>query len=582
MNPTSSSLAGSQSHSQLSRIQVGNGLTVGAQVANALRARDRLQRDPFRPLLREYAALAHRLEASETRCAQLERSSASSAPSAAHSPSSGLSGSGTGGTLSSSGGPVVSNDVIIHLEQRIRQLEQELTQSYKASAENAQALLDAGRTHTALQEALTEAKADARRSDALAKVQQTRSDQLRQELEDLQSTLALLKAELGALRLELASAQQQRESALRRYEELEARWIQMKTQEAEQLNEANRLFEEVKARERKMEILQGAESSTGEARAALATTSSAVASAMRQDHTIPSRAWKILTAHRGECTAVQHNFSGSLFATTSNDKTLHLWDARTGTSRSVLHGAVQTLMGVAFSPNDELVMGVSTDNSARIWSISQGRVLHNLTGHLNKVYAGRFSGDSTRAITGGYDRSLKIWDVRRGYCLRTILCGSSCNDLDIQDNQLVVSGHMDGAVRFWDLKRGEKAHEAKEVHSKQVTCTVMSRDGQAVFSCGRDNVIHMHDTRTYQVVKTFSDSRFRSGVNWNRLGLDVNSEHLAIGGNEGEVFIFDIGTGGVIKTLDKKHVKPVSACSWSPLGGQIVSCDRSGSVVIWQ
>jgi autophagy-related protein 16-1 len=103
---------------------------------------------------------------------------------------------------------------------------------------------------------------------------------------------------------------------------------------------------------------------------------------------IPSRAWKVLTAHRGECTAVQHNFSGSLFATTSNDKTLHLWDARTGTSRSVLHGAVQTLMGVAFSPNDELVLGVSTDNSARIWSISQGRVLHTLTGHLNKVFQG--------------------------------------------------------------------------------------------------------------------------------------------------------------------------------------------------
>jgi WD40 repeat protein len=37
-------------------------------------------------------------------------------------------------------------------------------------------------------------------------------------------------------------------------------------------------------------------------------------------------------------------------------------------------GSVQSVMCVAFSPNDEFVLGGSNDNSVRLWAVQYGRV----------------------------------------------------------------------------------------------------------------------------------------------------------------------------------------------------------------
>jgi WD40 repeat protein len=62
-----------------------------------------------------------------------------------------------------------------------------------------------------------------------------------------------------------------------------------------------------------------------------------------------------------------------------------VWEARTGQPRATLSGAAASVLCVAFSPNDEFVLGASSDNATRIWSIQQQRVRHALTGHIQKV-----------------------------------------------------------------------------------------------------------------------------------------------------------------------------------------------------
>jgi WD40 repeat protein len=37
-------------------------------------------------------------------------------------------------------------------------------------------------------------------------------------------------------------------------------------------------------------------------------------------------------------------------------------------------GSTQSVMTVAFSPNDEFVLGASNDATVRLWSVQQGRV----------------------------------------------------------------------------------------------------------------------------------------------------------------------------------------------------------------
>ena len=67
-----------------------------------------------------------------------------------------------------------------------------------------------------------------------------------------------------------------------------------------------------------------------------------------------------------------------------------------------------------------------------------------------------------------------MWGLDKGYCLRTLMCHSSCNSLEISaDGALIASGHFDGTLRFWDLRSGRQAHEVAGLHSQQITSVSM-------------------------------------------------------------------------------------------------------------
>jgi autophagy-related protein 16 len=181
-------------------------------------------------------------------------------------------------------------------------------------------------------------------------------------------------------------------------------------------------------------------------------------------------------------------------------------------------------MYVAFSANEELVLGAGSDNATRVWSIEQCRLRvcflsilarrdhrsyvlsllqHSLTGHTGKIYAAEFTSDSQRVVSGSHDRTLKLWDLSRGYCTRTIFCFSSCNDLALNSTSSVIaSAHFDGSVRLWDARQGEVIRELN-VHQKPITSCCMAPSGRAILTLSRDNTLKLTDIRTFETIQTF-------------------------------------------------------------------------------
>ncbi len=100
---------------------------------------------------------------------------------------------------------------------------------------------------------------------------------------------------------------------------------------------------------------------------------------------------------------------------------------------------------------------------------------------------------SLRAVSSGTDRTIKVWDLNKGYCLRTIMCHSSCNSVRCtRDEHLICSGHFDGTLRFWDIRSGKMANEVTGLHTQQI-CSVQigTRDG--------NNSVCMHVCQNIQV-----------------------------------------------------------------------------------
>ena len=80
------------------------------------------------------------------------------------------------------------------------------------------------------------------------------------------------------------------------------------------------------------------------------------------------------SAHESDINCVACNSQGNSFATASSDKTVKLWEYKTGTETSTLFGANQGIMCVDFSPSGEFTLGGCNDGAIRIWAIAQGRV----------------------------------------------------------------------------------------------------------------------------------------------------------------------------------------------------------------
>eukprot|EP01101_Sappina_pedata_P003821 TRINITY_DN1543_c0_g1_i2.p1 TRINITY_DN1543_c0_g1~~TRINITY_DN1543_c0_g1_i2.p1 ORF type:complete len:555 (+),score=182.82 TRINITY_DN1543_c0_g1_i2:181-1665(+) len=477
-------------------------------------------------------------------------------------------------------------------EQRNNDLQKELTLSYKSSAENARNLLNANQELRQAQ-LLLQSK-DQEIDDWKGKYDDAEEEAavIQEKLRQEKLTVNTLREEINALQNVLLNAEEKIKKLGTENDQLVQRWIQKKIEEADKMNEANVFYSSILTMQKAAEIEKRADADS------LTMSKNMSKSSMGNSFFFsnaeicskpPTKVKRNFIAHKAEITCAAYNSTGSIIATGSADKTVRIWDARSGIAKSVLSGSIQTVMSVKISPNDELVLGASSDNATRIWSIELGRVKHTLTGHTGKVYSGAFSGDNLRAITGGHDRTLKIWDLTRGYCTRTISCTSSCNDLAISaDSSVITSGHLDGKLRFFDPRTGELENEIVAAHDgKQITSVTIFPDGNRILTNGRDDSLRIIDIRKYQVLKTFKDEKYQSGLNWNRACISPTEEYVAAGSANGCVVRWNVETTKTDSVTDSVHTimnttNMVACVQWSPMGHQMISCDKGGNMVLWE
>src|SRR5437016_4453976 len=67
--------------------------------------------------------------------------------------------------------------------------------------------------------------------------------------------------------------------------------------------------------------------------------------------------------------------------TTSDDRTVRIWDAASGKETAKLVGHTGAIWALAVSPTGEHILSASADGTARIWDASTGLELRVLEGH---------------------------------------------------------------------------------------------------------------------------------------------------------------------------------------------------------
>jgi WD40 repeat protein len=133
---------------------------------------------------------------------------------------------------------------------------------------------------------------------------------------------------------------------------------------------------------------------------------------------------RIIDGHSNQVRSVAFSPNGTRIVSGSDDNTLRLWDAVSGTHLNTLNGHSSWVWSVAFSPDGTQIVSGSGDKTLRLWDAVSGTHLNTLNGHSSSVRSVTFSPDGTLIVSGSEDKTLRLWDAVSGTHLNT-LCGHS-------------------------------------------------------------------------------------------------------------------------------------------------------------
>ena len=161
-----------------------------------------------------------------------------------------------------------------------------------------------------------------------------------------------------------------------------------------------------------------------------------------------------LEGHESSVRSVVWNPAGTRIVSGSDDKTLRIWDAATGTTLQTLEGHESGVTSVAWNSAGTRIVSGSWDKTLRIWDAATGTSLQTLEGHENEVYSVAWNPAGTRIVSGSRDKTLRIWDAATGTSLQT-LKGHEGPVYSVAWNPAgtrIVSGSRDGTTRIWESR----------------------------------------------------------------------------------------------------------------------------------
>lgn len=218
------------------------------------------------------------------------------------------------------------------------------------------------------------------------------------------------------------------------------------------------------------------------------------------------------TTYRGHTNSVQAvawSPDGIYIASSSADKTVHIWEAATGKHMFTYHGHSQAALAVAWSPDGMRIASASQDKTVRVWDAMTGK--HVLTYHNTAaVTTLAWSPDGKYIASGSVDTLVQVWNAITGQHVFTYRghaknkAGSISAVVWSPDSRQIASASKDRTVQVWDATTGKHALIYKG-HTLEVLAVAWSPDGKSLASGGADMFVHIWDVATGKTQLTYKE-----------------------------------------------------------------------------
>ncbi|MBO0857839.1 MAG: PD40 domain-containing protein [Chloracidobacterium sp.] len=282
--------------------------------------------------------------------------------------------------------------------------------------------------------------------------------------------------------------------------------------------------------------------------------------------------------HGGTVYRVAFSPNGKLLASTHNDGSISLWDARSGRFVLSFVGHTGFVTSIVFSPDGKLLAGGSTDSTVKLWEVSSGRFVHSFAGHKDSVYGVAFSPDGKSLASGSNDKMIKLWGISGGNLIRTFPGHNSFvrSVAFSPDGKWLASGSYDYTVGLWELSSGRRIRSF-EGNNNWVESVTFSPDGKTIASGSSNSEIKLWETGSGNLINSF-DGQLSSSPG--PVTFSPDGKMIAYASYNSTIELWDPGSGHRIRSL-KDHSESVTSLAFSPDGKSLASGSYDGTIKIW-
>ena len=211
---------------------------------------------------------------------------------------------------------------------------------------------------------------------------------------------------------------------------------------------------------------------------------------------------RALKGQRGQVTGVAFSPDGRLLATSSDDETVHVWNATDGTSVRVLEGHSFPVQDVVFSPDGRRIVSAAGDETRTTkrgevitWDTATGKQLTVLDDHKKAATGAAFSPDGKLMVTTSFDETVNVYSSGKEAPLGFFGGHGrpTTSALFSPDGRFVITGSGGRAkgkneIKFWTPREGEELATIGD-HAARVTDIAISPDGRVLFSSSYDKTV---------------------------------------------------------------------------------------------
>jgi len=225
---------------------------------------------------------------------------------------------------------------------------------------------------------------------------------------------------------------------------------------------------------------------------------------------------------------------------------IKFWDVKKKQCYRTITAHDRWVRGLYWDSN--LLFSCSNDKTIKVWNVRTGTLVKTYSGHINNVPMIQVSASNNRMISCSRDKSVKLWDIERCVAVNTYHGHASavnCIAMNIERSR-VVSGDRGGSVCVWDIRK-KKPTNTINTGLDVVQCIEFTNPEATNVVLGGGSSRRDGDMYPFEVWDVSQKTKTKSlyghvGFNWT-MQYDYPTRKLVTAGADRSICVWDLEKG---------------------------------------